>query len=76
MAADYAALKNWESALVYLEKLLAEATEVSVLNLAGECQLNLGRPGQAVPLLQKSLELDPNQPSVKALLEKARAGIK
>ena len=76
MAADHAALKDWASALAYLEKLLAEATEVSVLNLAGECHLNLGRPGQALPLLQKSLELDPNQPSVKALLEKARAGVK
>ena len=76
MAADYAALKDWASALGYLEKLLAEATEVSVLNLAGECQLNLGRPDQALPLLQKSLQLDANQPAVKALLEKARAGIK
>jgi tetratricopeptide (TPR) repeat protein len=76
MAASHAALKDWASALAYLEKLLAEATEVSVLNLAGECHLNLGRPGQALSLLQKSLELDPNQPSVKVLLEKARAGIK
>ena len=76
MAADYAALKDWASALACLEKLLAEATELSVLNLAGECQLNLGRPGQALPLLQKSLQIDPNQPAVKVLLEKARAGIK
>ena len=76
MAADYAALKDWASALSYLEKLLAEATEVSVLNLAGECHLNLGRPDRALPLLQKSLQLDPNQPEVKTLLEKARAGIK
>jgi tetratricopeptide (TPR) repeat protein len=76
MAADYAALKDWTSALAYLDKLLAEATEVSVLNLAGECHLNLGRPDQALPLLQKSLQIDANQPAVKALLEKARAGIK
>jgi tetratricopeptide (TPR) repeat protein len=76
LAAGYAALKDWASALGYLNKLLAEATEVSVLNLAGECQLNLGRPDQALPLLQKSLQLDPNQPTVKTLLEKARAGIK
>jgi GWxTD domain-containing protein len=76
MAADYAALKDWTSALAYLDKLLAEATELSVLNLAGECHLNLGRPDQALPLLQKSLEIDANQPAVKALLEKARAGIK
>jgi GWxTD domain-containing protein len=76
IAADYAALKDWASALPYLEKLMAEATETSVLNLAGECQLNLGRPDQASSLFQKSLEIDPNQPAVKALLERARAGIK
>jgi GWxTD domain-containing protein len=72
LAASYAALKDWASALGYVEELLAEATEVSVLNLAGECQLNLGRPDLALPYLQKSLQLDPNQPEVKALLEKAR----
>jgi GWxTD domain-containing protein len=76
MAASYAALKDWESALTYLEKLMAEATETSVLNLAGECHLNTGRPDRAASLFQKSLEVDPNQPAVKALLERARAAIK
>ncbi|MFZ2055156.1 MAG: GWxTD domain-containing protein [Candidatus Aminicenantales bacterium] len=76
LAADYAALKDWSAALVYLEKLLAEATELSVLNLAGECHLNLGRPDQALSLFQKSLEIDPNQPAVKALAEKAREAVK
>ena len=76
MAASYAALKDWTSALAYLDRLLAEATEISVLNLAGECHLNSGRSDLALPLFQKSLELEPNQPAVKALLEKARAGIK
>jgi GWxTD domain-containing protein len=76
MAANFAALKDWTSALSYLDKLLAEATEISVLNLAGECHLNSGRPDLAISLFQKSLQLDPNQPAVQALLEKARAGIK
>jgi tetratricopeptide (TPR) repeat protein len=76
LAAGYAALKDWESALTYLEKLMAEATEPSVLNLAGECHLNLGRPDRAASLFQKSLQVDPNQPAVKALLERARAAIK
>ncbi len=75
-AADYAALKDWSSALVYLEKLLAEATELSILNLAGECHLNLGRPDQALALFRRSLEIDPDQPAVKALAEKARGAIK
>jgi GWxTD domain-containing protein len=76
IAADYAALKDWSSALVYLEKLLAEATELSVLNLAGECHLNLGRPDEALSFFQRSLEIDPDQPAVKALAEKAREAIK
>ncbi len=75
-AADYAALKDWSSALVYLEKLLAEATELSILNLAGECHLNLGRPDQALALFRRSLEIDPDQPAVKALAEKATGAIK
>ncbi len=76
VAADYAALKDWSSALVYLEKLLAEATELSVLNLAGECHLNLGRIDQALSLFQRSLEIDPDQSAVRALVEKARGAIK
>lgn len=76
LAASYAALKDWASALTYLEKLMAEATETTVLNLAGECHLNLGRPDRAASLFQKSLEVDPNQPAVKALLERARAAVK
>jgi GWxTD domain-containing protein len=74
-AADYAALQDWSSALAQLERLLTEATELSVLNLAGECQLHLGRPDKALSLFQRSLEIDPDQPAVKALVEKARSEI-
>ncbi len=69
IAAGYASLKNWSTALVYLERLMAEATETSVLNLAGECYFNLNQPERALPLLRRSLEIDPNQPTVKALVE-------
>ncbi|OGD20646.1 MAG: hypothetical protein A2Y70_08075 [Candidatus Aminicenantes bacterium RBG_13_64_14] len=72
IALDYAALKDWNSALTYLEKLMAEATEVPVLNLAAECHLALDRPEKALPLLQKSLSLVPDQPAIKALEEKTR----
>ncbi len=74
IAADYAGLKDWSSALVYLEKLMTEATETSVLNLAAECYINLNQPERALPLLEKSLEIDPNQPAIKALEEKAKKG--
>jgi len=72
IALDYAGLKDWNSALSYLEKLMAEATEVPVLNLAAECNLALGLPEKALPILQKSLSLVPGQPAIKALEEKTR----
>jgi GWxTD domain-containing protein len=76
MAAAYAARKDWTSALGYLEKLLTEATEVSVLNLAGECYVRLGQPEKALPLLQKSLEINPDQPAIKDMAQGAQAKTK
>ena len=52
MALDQAGLKDWAAALSTLETLMAEATEISVLNLASECHLALGHPERALPLLQ------------------------
>jgi GWxTD domain-containing protein len=74
IALDYTGLKDWTTALLYLDKLMAEATEVGVLNLAAECHLNLGRPDRALLLIQKSLSLDPSQPAIRALEEKAKKG--
>ena len=76
VAASYAGLKDWREALIYLERLRAEATEASVLNLAAECHLNLNEPEKAVPLLRRSLEVDPDQPDIKTLLETAEKRIK
>ena len=72
IALDYAGLKDWTSAVGYLERLLAEATEVSVLNLAAEGYLNLGRPEKALPLVQKSLALLGNQPAALELEAKTK----
>jgi GWxTD domain-containing protein len=72
VALSYAGLEDWASALATLEKLLAGATEIGVLNLAAECQMNLDRPDRALPLLQKSLALLPDQPAIKALEERAK----
>jgi tetratricopeptide (TPR) repeat protein len=76
IALDYTGLKDWSSALIYLNKLLEEATEVSVLNLAADCYLNLNQPEKALPLIQKSLELNPAQPAVKQMEEKAKKHLK
>jgi len=54
--------------LIYLEELLSEGTEVSVLNLAAEAHFNLGEKEKAVALLEKSLSLIPDQPEIKARL--------
>ncbi|MGZ5440046.1 MAG: tetratricopeptide repeat protein, partial [Candidatus Aminicenantales bacterium] len=75
MALDQAGLKDWAAALSTLETLMAEATEVPVLNLASECHLALGHPERALPLLQKSLALAPDQPAVRALEEEAKKRI-
>jgi GWxTD domain-containing protein len=72
IAVNYAGLEDWSSALVYLEKLMEQATEISVLNLAAECYLNLKQPEKALPLLRKSLELNPNQDKIKELEKKAK----
>lgn len=72
IALDYAGLKDWSSALVYLEKLMEQAAEVSVLNLAAECYLNLNQPEKALSLLQKSLELNPDQANIKELEKKTK----
>ncbi len=71
VALDRAALREWPEALAVLERLLQDATELGVLNLAAECQLRLGRPAEALALLRKSLTLDPAQPAVKAMESEA-----
>lgn len=72
MALNYFGLRDWAKALVYLEKLLEDALEISVMNLAAECYLNLNQPEKALPLIQKSLELDPNQDKVKEQEKRAK----
>lgn len=72
MALCHAGLKEWAPALVILEDLLAGATEIPVLNLAAEGYLALGQPEKALPLIEKSLSLVPDQPAVKAMEVQAR----
>jgi GWxTD domain-containing protein len=72
VALSYAGLHDWSSALASCEKILAESTEVPVLNLAAECALNLNQPEKALSLLEKSLALLPDQPTIRNLEAKAR----
>jgi GWxTD domain-containing protein len=75
-ALDQAGLKDWTAALVYLDDLLSQATEISVLNLAAECRLNLNQPQEALRLMEKSLQLDPAQPRLREMADKAKALVK
>jgi GWxTD domain-containing protein len=75
-ALGQAGLKDWTAALVYLDALLSQATEINVLNLAAECRLNLNQPEEALRLAEKSLQLDPGQPRLREMAEKAKAMLK
>ncbi len=76
IALNFIYLKRWKEALDYLEKLLQEATELNLLNLAAECYLNLDLPEKALTLIEKSLQLEPDQPSIIKLKEEIKAKIK
>lgn len=69
IALAYAKLKDWAAARAYVDRLLTEATEVSVLNLAAEVYQNLGDREQAMRFLEKSLSLLPDQPDINSWLE-------
>jgi len=72
LALDYAAMKDWSRAIYYLEQLLAEATEIGVLNLAGEAYENLGEKEKAIKSYEKSLSLLPGQAELRKKLEKLK----
>lgn len=76
LALDFFYLGKWREALDYLEKLLQEATELSLLNLAAECYLKLDLPEKALLMIEKSLKLEPDQPQARKLEEMIKARIK
>jgi GWxTD domain-containing protein len=76
LAGSRFAMGDYAEALVYLEKLLAKASEIGVLNKTAECYIHLNQPEKALPILEKSLSLNPQQPAIKELFEKLRNNIK
>lgn len=52
----------------YKSYLTRFGTNVSVLNALGDCHTALGQNEEALDVLQKSLEIEPNQPKVKAAI--------
>lgn len=76
LAQAHAGLRDWASALVFAREFLNEAAEPEVLNLAAEALIRLNRPGEALPLLRKSLELQADQSRARQLEEEAKSAIK
>ncbi len=52
----------------YKTYLTRFGTNVSVLNALGDCHLALGETAEAAAAFQKSVEIEPNQPKIKAAL--------
>jgi len=65
----YQGLGDCGQALSFYQKGISQfGVNVPLLNYAGECHLKLGQTAEAIAAWQKSLELNPNQPEIKARL--------
>lgn len=63
-----------ETAIVYYQEYLARfGTNINVMNSIGECHLSLGRNAEALAILEKSLQLSPNQEKIRTLVESLKA---
>jgi GWxTD domain-containing protein len=59
-----------ERALQVIDQAITHyGVNINILNLAGECHLQLGQRVEALQAFQKSLELVPDQPEVRRLVE-------
>jgi len=56
----------------YKEYLAKTGTNLNILNTIGDCYLLLRNKEEALAAWRKSLELDPNQPALKAKIEKTQ----
>jgi tetratricopeptide (TPR) repeat protein len=64
------ALGNNEAAIAYYQEYLTHfGTNINVMNSIGDCLLKLGRDAEALAILEKSLEISPNQEKVRTLVE-------
>ncbi len=64
------ALGSYEAAVAYYQEYLTHfGANINVMNSIGDCLLKLGRDAEALAMLEKSLELSPNQEKVRAVVE-------
>jgi GWxTD domain-containing protein len=63
-----------DTAIAYYQEYLAHfGTNINVMNSIGECQIKLGRNAEALAILEKSLQLSPNQEKIRKLVESLKA---
>jgi GWxTD domain-containing protein len=70
LATAYRKVNQFERALNVIDQAIAHyGININILNLAGDCHLQLGQRVEALQAFQKSLELVPNQPEIQRLVE-------
>lgn len=70
LATAYRRVNQFERALNVIDQAIAHyGLNINILNLAGECHLQLGQRVEALQAFQRSLELVPNQPEIQRLVE-------
>lgn len=70
LATAYRRVNQFERALNVIDQAIAHyGLNINILNLAGECHLQLGQRIEALQAFQRSLELVPNQPEIQRLVE-------
>lgn len=70
LATAYRKVNQYDRALHLIQQTIAHyGVNINILNLAGDCHLQLGQRVEALQAFQKSLELVPDQPEVQRLVE-------
>jgi GWxTD domain-containing protein len=69
LSSSYHQKGEWEKALKVIEQGISHyGLSTGFLNLRGDCYLRLGNKAEALAALEKSLELNPNQPEVQKVV--------
>jgi tetratricopeptide (TPR) repeat protein len=70
LARSFQALNEYEQAIQYYKEYLSHyGTHIPILNSIGECYFSLGNLKEAITAWERSLELNPNQESLKKTVE-------
>jgi tetratricopeptide (TPR) repeat protein len=64
-----ALIDDFQPDLILLDVNMPEVTGIDILNYLGTCHYQLGRTDEALKAWTKSLELNPNQEKLKALVD-------